>query len=71
MEQVGKVFLKSVGCSQLLPAVRTWQVDVFPCVPGREGEGIKERERKFVQESVIYQFVLREMPATCFQVCES
>lgn len=36
-----------------------------------KGEDIKEIEGKFMQESVIHQFVLREVPATYFQVCKS
>lgn len=56
----------------VLPAVRTHQVDGFPTMcQAEKGGDIKEIEGNFVQESVIYQFVLREMSATYFQVCKS
>lgn len=59
-----------MGCSQLL-AVRTWQVDVFPSCQAQKGRDIKEIEDAIVRGLAIYQFLLREVPATYFQVCKS
>lgn len=66
----GEGELGGVGCSQLL-AVRTWQVDVFPSCQAQKGRDIKEIEDAIVRGLVIYQFLLREVPATYFQVCKS
>lgn len=59
------VFPAAVSCKDLAGRC-------FPFVcQAEKGGDIKEIEDNFVQESVTYQFVLREMPATYFQVCKS
>lgn len=69
---VGKVFMKSRGMFPAAVSCKDLAGRCFPFVcQAEKGGDIKEIEDNFVQESVTYQFVLREMPATYFQVCKS
>lgn len=59
----------------VFPAAASYKDLAGRCFPfvcqAEKGGDIKEIEDNFVQESVIHQFVLREIPATYFQVCKS